>query len=263
MNVTGPHWSVNIGSGNSLVPSGNKPLQLPYGITRPQWVNAAIYLWNRPPNAAIFHCIGCIRPKPLQSVTYHAYGITRNWSSVAIKSFQYIYIWIWLKCSLTGLIEALAFHMKSIWGQVQDFNTAHNILIYQVIYGSYRMCWNFIFQLRFMYLKIGSHACAELIMHLPCSFYGIMKCQIVLILLFISNLLYQLMLYQYLMLTLWISLFNLYPPSAAYTRQWIKSALVQIMACRPFGAISSSGRWVKTFHNMVHYNILPMWQWPV
>ena len=30
MNVTGPHWwSVNIGSGNGLVPSGNKPLPEP------------------------------------------------------------------------------------------------------------------------------------------------------------------------------------------------------------------------------------------
>ena len=27
-----------------------------------------------------------------------------------------------------------------------------------------------------------------------------------------------------------------YPPSAAYMRQWIGSALVQIMACRLFGA---------------------------
>ena len=254
MNVTGPHWSVNIGSGNSLVPSGNKPLQLPYGITRPQWVNAAIYLWNRPPNAAIFHCIGCIRPKPLQSVTYHA-----------IKSFQNIYIWNWLKCSLTGLIEALAFHMKSISGQIQDFNTAHNIHIYQVIYGSYRMCWNFIFQLRFMYLKICSHACAELIMHLPCSFYGIMKCQtcphfIIHQQSSISAYVIPISDDDPLNFFIWI---NLYPPSAAYTLQWIKSALVQIMACRPFGAISSSGRWIKTFHNMVHYNILPMWQWPV
>ena len=29
---------------------------------------------------------------------------------------------------------------------------------------------------------------------------------------------------------------NSSPPSAAYMRQWIGSALVQIMACRPFGA---------------------------
>ena len=33
-----------------------------------------------------------------------------------------------------------------------------------------------------------------------------------------------------------ISAFNSYPPSAAYMRQWIGSALVQIMACRLFGA---------------------------
>ena len=30
--------------------------------------------------------------------------------------------------------------------------------------------------------------------------------------------------------------FNLIPPTAAYMRQWIGSALVQIMACRLFGA---------------------------
>ena len=30
-------------------------------------------------------------------------------------------------------------------------------------------------------------------------------------------------------------LFNSSPPSAAYTRQWTVSALVQLMACRPFG----------------------------
>ena len=33
-----------------------------------------------------------------------------------------------------------------------------------------------------------------------------------------------------------VSLFNSSPPSAAYMRQWIGSALVQIMACRLFGA---------------------------
>ena len=47
MNVTGPFWwLVNIGSGNGLVLSGNKPLPEPMltqiyvtiGITRPQWV---------------------------------------------------------------------------------------------------------------------------------------------------------------------------------------------------------------------------------
>ena len=34
----------------------------------------------------------------------------------------------------------------------------------------------------------------------------------------------------------WRSFFNLSPPSAGYMRQWIGSALVQIMACRLFGA---------------------------
>ena len=45
MNVTGLQWwSVNIGSCNGLVPSGDKPLpepmvtQMSYGVTRPQWV---------------------------------------------------------------------------------------------------------------------------------------------------------------------------------------------------------------------------------
>ena len=33
-----------------------------------------------------------------------------------------------------------------------------------------------------------------------------------------------------------LMLFNSSPPSAAYMRQWIRSALVQIMACRLFGA---------------------------
>ena len=48
--VTGlPWWWVNIGSGNGLVPSENKPLPEPmltqiYGITRPQWVNP----WSLP-----------------------------------------------------------------------------------------------------------------------------------------------------------------------------------------------------------------------
>ena len=50
MNVTGLHWwSVNIGSGNGLVPSGTKPLPEPmltqisrYGVTRPQWVNSLV-----------------------------------------------------------------------------------------------------------------------------------------------------------------------------------------------------------------------------
>ena len=49
MNVTGHHWwQVNIGSGNGLVPSGNKPLpeqmltQI-HGVTRPQWVNARLW----------------------------------------------------------------------------------------------------------------------------------------------------------------------------------------------------------------------------
>ena len=47
VNATTPHWSsVNIGSGNGLVPSGNKPLlepmltQIP--VTRPQLVNVGI-----------------------------------------------------------------------------------------------------------------------------------------------------------------------------------------------------------------------------
>ena len=40
-------WLVNIGSGNGLVPSGNKPLPEPmltqiYVVSRPQWVNAFI-----------------------------------------------------------------------------------------------------------------------------------------------------------------------------------------------------------------------------
>ena len=47
MNVTGLHWrSINIGSGNGLMPPGNKPYLSqcwprslsPYGITRPEWV---------------------------------------------------------------------------------------------------------------------------------------------------------------------------------------------------------------------------------
>ena len=47
LNATTPHWSlINIGSGNGLVPSGNKPLPepmltqiiAPYGVTGPQWV---------------------------------------------------------------------------------------------------------------------------------------------------------------------------------------------------------------------------------
>ena len=54
VNATEPHWwYVNIGSGNGLVPSGNKPLPEPilshiscghkaYGITRPQWVKLVI-----------------------------------------------------------------------------------------------------------------------------------------------------------------------------------------------------------------------------
>ena len=53
MNVTGLHWwSVNIGSGSGLVPSGNKPLPepmltqiLPYGVTRPQWVKKCHIDW--------------------------------------------------------------------------------------------------------------------------------------------------------------------------------------------------------------------------
>ena len=45
MNATGPHWwQVNIGSGNGLVPSGDKPMltyrsMSPYDVTWPQWVN--------------------------------------------------------------------------------------------------------------------------------------------------------------------------------------------------------------------------------
>ena len=51
MNVTGLYWwYINIGSGNSLVPSGNKPLPEPMltqirvanVITRPQWVNQTL-----------------------------------------------------------------------------------------------------------------------------------------------------------------------------------------------------------------------------
>ena len=48
MNTTRPYWwQVNIGLGNGLVPSDNKPLPepmltqmlSPYGVTRPQYVN--------------------------------------------------------------------------------------------------------------------------------------------------------------------------------------------------------------------------------
>ena len=47
INVTGPYWwEVNIGSGNGLVSSGNKPLpepfMSPYDVIRPQWVKRAI-----------------------------------------------------------------------------------------------------------------------------------------------------------------------------------------------------------------------------
>ena len=54
MKVTGLHWwSVNVGSGNGLVPSGNKPLPepmltqtfAPYGVTGPQWVNDETFWW--------------------------------------------------------------------------------------------------------------------------------------------------------------------------------------------------------------------------
>ena len=57
MNATRPYWWwVNIGSGNGLVPSDNKPLPepmltqgslSPYGVTRPQWVDLdhLIFLW--------------------------------------------------------------------------------------------------------------------------------------------------------------------------------------------------------------------------
>ena len=44
MNINEPYWwDINIGPGNGLVPSGNKPLPEPmltqiYGVTRPQWV---------------------------------------------------------------------------------------------------------------------------------------------------------------------------------------------------------------------------------
>ena len=37
-----------------------------------------------------------------------------------------------------------------------------------------------------------------------------------------------------------IDVFDSSPPSAAYLRQWIRSGLVQIMACRLFGAKSLS-----------------------
>ena len=55
VNATGPHcWEVNIGSGNGLVPSGNKPLHEVMCITRPQWVFKSvifkhivvIYVWS-------------------------------------------------------------------------------------------------------------------------------------------------------------------------------------------------------------------------
>ena len=49
MNASSPYWwEVNIGSGNGLVPSGNKPLSQcwlsplsPYGVASPQWVNSS------------------------------------------------------------------------------------------------------------------------------------------------------------------------------------------------------------------------------
>ena len=56
--VTRPHqWLVNISWGYGLVPSGNKPLpkplpsfMLPYGITRPQWVDFGVaqFFWFPP-----------------------------------------------------------------------------------------------------------------------------------------------------------------------------------------------------------------------
>ena len=56
MNATGPFWwLVNNGTGNGLVPSGNRPLaeqmtQIP-GITRPQWVKSRqwFYVFFRGP----------------------------------------------------------------------------------------------------------------------------------------------------------------------------------------------------------------------
>ena len=55
MNVIGLHWwSISIGSGNGLVPPGNKPLPEPiecwhrslslYGATRSEWVNWCYYI---------------------------------------------------------------------------------------------------------------------------------------------------------------------------------------------------------------------------
>ena len=66
MNVSGLHWwSVNIGSGNGLVPSGNKPLPevmltqilSPYGVTRPQWVNSLTLRQNDHHFTDIVKCI--------------------------------------------------------------------------------------------------------------------------------------------------------------------------------------------------------------
>ena len=51
--------------------------------------------------------------------------------------------------------------------------------------------------------------------------------------------------------------FNSSPPSAAYMRQWIRSALVQIMVCRLFGAKPLSNQcWV-----IVNWNLRNKLQW--
>ena len=56
MNAIGPYWWLVIGSGNGLVPSGNKPLSesqcwprslSPYDVIGPQWVNDVTWLTLR------------------------------------------------------------------------------------------------------------------------------------------------------------------------------------------------------------------------
>ena len=61
MNVTGLHWwSVNIGSGNGLVPSGNQcwlRSLSPYGVTRPQWVMLEFFyciIWHQKEMVVVF-----------------------------------------------------------------------------------------------------------------------------------------------------------------------------------------------------------------
>ena len=70
-------WLVNIGSGNGLVPSGNKPLpepiltrsMSPYSIARPQWVNSTVLSTDFYPSALRpeGYC-RCLRPSVCLSV---------------------------------------------------------------------------------------------------------------------------------------------------------------------------------------------------